>query len=97
MFVQFSQCLNLLVAAFQRAIGRIEIGNSVRGQLPSGSVRKGLRVGRPLKRNSGAVEAEDVVAATSVAGESLGKTVYNAISEPPALAVGRFSDHRSNY
>jgi len=57
---------------------------------PRPPVREGRRVARPLKRNSGLVEAKDVVAA-NVAGESLGEIGHSVLQNPPALAVGRFS------
>ena len=51
-------------------------------------VQKGLRAGRLLKRNSGPVEAKDVVAVAILAGESLGETGHSAISKPPGFSHG---------
>jgi len=79
--------------AFPAAKPLLERAASSDGQPASGvrfplpQVLRGLRAGRPLKRNSGSVEAKDVVAAI-VVGESLGETGHIASSEPPGFSRG---------
>lgn len=57
--------------------------SGVRFPLPQ--IHEGLGVGRPLKRNSGLVEAKDAVAAIVVC-ESLGETDHIASLEPPGFS-----------
>jgi putative transposase len=63
----------------------VEPASGARFPLPQ--VLRGLAAGRPLKRDSGPVEAKDAVAAI-VVGESLGEIGPIASSEPPGFSRG---------
>jgi hypothetical protein len=68
------------------ASSEVEPARGLRFIVPQ--VQKGLRAGRLLKRNSGPVEAKDVVAVAILAGESLGEIGHSAVSKPPGFSHG---------
>ena len=68
------------------ASSEVEPARGLRFIVPQ--VQKGLRAGRLLKRNSGPVEAKDVVAVAILAGESLGEIGHSAVSKPLGFSHG---------